>query len=200
MPLKAQWAVEGLLGTAVSANSPLTIRQDGYPTLQVDAHWDTRPFAPTIYYAIRVSRWWGNTGIFLDNLHHKLYLANPTPEVQDFRITHGYNLLAIGPAFRRGQWSVMLGAGPVITSPASIVRGQRKEYGGGLLGTEYFVDGVHLQAGVNRRIHLTQAFFLSADFRLSAGWAEVNVASGTADVPNYAVHFLLGAGLGNRRP
>ncbi len=198
-PLRAQWAVEAMLGTAVSANSPLTIRQDGYPPLHIDARWETRPFEPTIYYAIRVSRWWGKTGIFVDNLHHKLYLADPTADVQDFRITHGYNLFAVGPAFRRGEWAVTLGAGPVVTSPASTVRGRRRDYGGGILSTEYFVDGFHVQTGLNRRLHLSHTAFITADLRLSAGWAEVNVADGKAEVPNYAVHFLLGMGLGHRR-
>lgn len=196
---RAQWAFEAFAGTAVSANSPLTIHQQGYPTLTVDAHWDTRPFEPTMYYAVRVSRWWNNTGVFLDNLHHKLYLANPTAEVRRFEVTYGYNLFAVGPAFRRGDWSFMAGAGPILTNPASIIRGQREIHKGGVLGTGYHLDGVHLQAGVNRRIHLVNAVFVSADVRLSAGWAEVDVANGKADVPNYAMHVLFGVGVGNKR-
>lgn len=62
-----------------------------------------------------------------------------------------------------------------------------------------FVDGVHVQAGINRRLHLSHGTFVTADLRISAGWAEVNVADGKAEVPNYAVHFLIGAGLGHRR-
>lgn len=198
-PARAQWSFEAFAGTAVSANSPLTIRQDGYPTLRIDARWDTRPFEPTIYYALRVARWWGNTGAFLDHLHHKLYLANPSAEVTRFEVTYGYNLFALGPAFRRGDWSLIAGIGPILTNPASIVRGRRDVHSGGFLGTGYYLDGIHLQAGINRRIHVTNEVFVSADVRLSAGWAEVDVADGRAEVPNYAMHVLLGVGVGNRR-
>jgi hypothetical protein len=198
-PAQGQWSFEAFAGTAVSANSPLTIHQDGYPALKLDAQWDTRPFKPTIYYAVRIARWWGSTGVFLDNLHHKLYLANPTVEVRRFEVTYGYNLLAVGAAFRRGDWSLIAGAGPILTNPASVIRGRRLFHSGGFFGTGYHLDGVHLQTGVNRRLHVADAVFLSADLRLSAGWAEVDIANGKAEVPNYAVHFLCGLGIGNRR-
>jgi hypothetical protein len=198
-PARGQWSFEAFGGTAVSASSPLTIRQAGYPTIELDAQWETRPFDATLYYAVRIARWWGNTGVFLDNLHHKLYLANPTAEVQLFEVTHGYNLLAAGPAFRWGDWSILAGAGPVLTNPASVVRGRPLSHSGGFFHTGYHLDGLQLQAGINRRVHVAKALFLTADLRLSAGWAEVDIAGGKAEVPNYAVHFLIGMGVGNRR-
>jgi hypothetical protein len=198
-PAEGQWSFEAFGGTAVSANSPLTIHQDGYPTLRLDAQWDTRPLEPTIYYAVRVARWWGKNGVFLSNIHHKLYLANPTTEVPRFEVTYGYNLLAAGPAFRRGEWSLLAGAGPILTNPATVVRGRSYLHSGGFFGTGYHLDGVQLQAGVNRRVHVARALFLSADLLLSAGWAKVDIANGKAEVPNYAVHFLFGLGVGNRR-
>ncbi len=198
-PAQAQWAFEVFFGSSVSANSPLTIRQNGYPAIHIDAQWDTRPFEPSIYFAHRLIRWWGNTGFLLDNVHHKLYLANPTVDVPEFHVTYGYNLVSLGPAFRRGEWSLITGAGPVFTNPASIVRGQREHHEGGFLGTGYFLDGAQVQVGLNRRLHLMNAVFVTTDVRLSAAWARVDVANGKADVPNYAVHFMIGMGVGNRR-
>ena len=99
--LHAQWAVEAFLGSAVSAPSNLTIRQDGWPDISFTAHYATKPLKSSSapYYGFRV-------------------------------------------------------------------------------------------VGV---------LFVSADLRGSIGWARVNVANGDADVPNYALHFLLGIGLGKPR-
>ena len=200
-PLRAQWAVEAFLGTAISATSNLTIRQAGEPDLSFMAHYATNPFKSSSapYYGLRVSRWWGRWGGFFDDLHHKLYLTNNPPEVETFEVTYGYNLFSLGVGYRVDQWSFLAGAGPVITNPTSSIRGEFKSHDGGILGTGYYVDGVQLQLGVNRQVRVAGLLFLSADVRGSIGWARVPVAHGDADVPNYAVHFLLGVGLGKKR-
>ncbi len=199
--LQAQWAVEAFLGTAVSAPSTLVIRQAGEPDIRLTAHYATKPFnsSSAPYYGLRVSHWWGRWGAYFDDLHHKLYLTNNPPEVTTFEVTYGYNLFSLGAAWRTGHWSVLAGAGPVVTNPTSEVRGEVKPHDGGILGTGYYVDGVQLQLGVNRRFRLVGVLFLSADVRGSVGWANVDIANGDADVPNYALHFLLGIGLGKPR-
>jgi len=198
---QGQWAVEAFLGTAVSAPSTLVIRQAGEPDIRFTAQYATKPFKSSSapYYAVRVSHWWGRWGGFLDDLHHKLYLTNNPPEVATFEVTYGYNLFSVGAAYRVGHWSFLAGAGPVITNPTSEVRGQYKPHTGGIFDTGYYVDGAQVQLGVNRRFRLASVFFLSADLRGSIGWANVDIANGDADVPNYAVHFLLGVGLGKHR-
>jgi hypothetical protein len=197
---EAQWAVELFGGAAANARSNLTIRQAGQPELSFRAEYATRPFKEGPYYAVRISRWWnGPWGAFADNLHHKLYLTNNPPEVRSFEVTYGYNMFALGPGYRSGPWTLLAGAGPVITNPTSTIRGLTRPHSGGMLGSGYYIDGVHLQVGVNRRFHVATWLFVTADLRASAGWARVDVAEGTADVPNYAVHFLVGVGAGNRR-
>ncbi|MBP2648741.1 MAG: hypothetical protein H6Q77_2365 [Gemmatimonadetes bacterium] len=200
-PARAQWAVEAFLGSAANAPSTLTIRQAGEPDIRFTAHYATNPFKSSSapYYGFRVSHWWGRWGGFFDDLHHKLYLTNNPPEVETFEVTYGYNLFSLGAGYRVGHWSFLAGAGPVITNPTSIVRGDYKPHDGGILDTGYYVDGAQVQLGVNRRFRVAGLFFLSADVRGSIGWARVDVANGNADVPNYAVHFLLGAGLGKKR-
>ena len=198
---RAQWAVEAFLGTAVSAPSNLTIRQAGEPDISFTAHYATKPFKSSSapYYGFRVSRWWNRWGAFFDDLHHKLYLTNNPPEVEKFEITYGYNLFSLGAGYRVGQWSFLAGAGPVITNPTSVVRGDFKAHEGGIFGSGYYVDGAQVQLGVNRRFRVVGVFFVSADVRGSFGWARVDVVNGDADVPNYALHFLLGVGFGKRR-
>lgn len=198
-PLAAQFAVEGFLGSAASAHTDLTIRQAGFPDLSLNARYETRPFDDAPYYALRLSYWFGRWGVMAEDLHHKLYLANTTPQVRRFNVTYGYNLLGVGPMYRLGEWALVGAAGIVLTNPSNIVRGQKVNHEGGILGLGYYVDGVHVSAGVNRRVHLSGSVFLTADVRVSAGWADVKVVDGSADVPNLALHFLLGAGFGKRR-
>ena len=145
---RAQWAVEAFLGTAVSAPSNLTIRQAGEPDISFTAHYATNPFKSSSapYYGFRVSRWWGRWGAFFDDLHHKLYLTNNPPEVQEFEVTYGYNLFSLGAGYRVGHWSFLAGVGPVVTNPTSTIRGEYKPHGGGIFGGYYF-DGAQVQLG-----------------------------------------------------
>ncbi len=196
---EGQWAVEAFTGTAYSAHSNLVIRQSGQPDLDFTAHYTTRPFHQAPYYGLRISRWVGRWGVFFDDLHHKLYLTNNPPQVQKFEVTYGYNLFALGAGYRVGEWSFLAGAGPIITNPTSTIRGLSKDHDGGIFGLGYFVDGAHLQAAANRRVQLADWLFLTADVRFSAGWARVEVVNGNADVPNYAVHLLVGLGMGHKR-
>jgi hypothetical protein len=194
-----QWAVEGFLGTAASAPSSLTIYQAGQPTLQFTAHYETRPADPWIYYAMRVSYWWDRWGGMAGMIHHKIYLTNNPPEVQMFRVTNGYNLLGFGPGYRMQEWTLFGTVGPVLSNPASTVRDLEDNNNGGVFATDNYVNGFNLQLGVNRRFYIPSWAFVTADFRLSAAWADMEVATGHADTPNYAAHFLLGIGLGKRR-
>ena len=200
VPARAQLALEAFLGTSFSAPSNLTIRQAGEPDLSFTAHYVTRPTEPSIYYAVRLSWWWGDRwGVFMGYIHHKIYLTNPPPEVQFFQVTYGYNLGGIGAMYRAGDWNLLASVGPVVSNPSSEVRGLRFDHQGGILGTGNDLDGVNLQLGVNRRLRFWKSAFFTADVRLSAAWSQVKVATGNADTPNYALHLLLGIGFGKKR-
>jgi hypothetical protein len=189
----AQLELQGFLGSSVSAPSPLSIRQQGRPDLDFAAHWATRPFLDTWYYGARIGLWKGNRGWLLDFTHHKLYLTNPPPEVQRFRITNGMNMLTVSRGFRRGQLTYAFGAGPVVTYPITRVRGETLEEGRGFLGG-YFLSGGNLMASVTRRFPLGERIFLSLDGRVSATYVRIPVALGHAGVPNAALHVHAGLG------
>lgn len=189
----AQLELQAFLGSSVSAPSPLSIHQQGQPHLDFTAHWATRPFLDTWYYAGRIGLWKGNRAWLFDFTHHKAYLTNPPPEVQRFRITNGMNMLTLSRGFRRKNLTYAVGAGPVITYPVNRVRGDRLESGRGFLGG-YFLSGGHVMASVTRRFPLTQGFFLSLDSRASLSYVRVPVAHGHAGVPNAALHFHAGLG------
>ena len=189
----AQIELQAFLGSAVSAPSPLSIHQEGQPNLRFTAHWATRPFLDTWYYAGRIGLWKGNRGWLLDFTHHKIYLTNPPPEVQRFRITNGMNIFTLSRGFRRGRLTYALGAGPVITYPRNTVRGDKLDEDRGFL-SGYYLSGGSLMASVTRRFPLMTGFFLSLDSRLSASYVRVPVVHGHAGVPNVALHVHAGLG------
>jgi hypothetical protein len=192
-PARAQVELQGFLGSSVSLPTPLTIRQDGEPDLHFTAHWATRPFLDTWYYAGRLGVWSGDRGWLFDFTHHKIYLTDGPPEVQKFRITNGMNLFTVSRGFRHGLFSYAIGAGPVITFPINRVRDRRLRGDRGFLGG-YFLSGANLMASATRRFPVAEGLFLSLDGRLSASYVHVPVAGGHASVPNLALHFHAGVG------
>ncbi len=192
----AQTSVEAqaFLGSALSAPLPISIRQDGQPDLDFTARWATKPGRPTRYYAWRVGIWRGNRGWRLDHTHHKLYLKNFPPEVQEFRITNGFNIFTVSRAFRRNHLTYSLGAGPVLTFPINTVRGKPLDHDRGWGG--YVLGGGSVIAMVTREFGIVGGLVANLDARGSASYVRIPVVDGHASVPNAAVH--LHAGLGYR--
>jgi hypothetical protein len=193
--LRAQTRVElqGFLGSAASLPSRISVTQAGQPDLHVTAHWDTRPWKDTWYYAGRLGFWRGHRGWLLDFTHHKIYQNNPTPEIELFRITNGMNLFTVSRGFEKGHLAWQFGAGPVVTFPISRVRDRKLEAGRGFMGG-YFLSGGHVMAAVTRRLHVAAGLFLSLDGRASFSYVRVPVYMGHASVPNFALHFHVGMG------
>ncbi|MDP9349393.1 MAG: hypothetical protein M3P24_09695 [Gemmatimonadota bacterium] len=194
-PAAAQqgWNFEFFGGTAYSAPSRLTIRQAGEAPIRLTARWSTRPLADAPYYAYRFARWRNGRGWEAELLHHKVYLENPPAEVEGFEVSHGYNLVTLGRGWSRGDLLLRLGAGAVLAFPETTVRG-RKLSGGGNLPRGYHLSGPTAQAAVGRRFPLVGGLFAVAEGKLTASYARVPVAGGRAEVPNAALHGLLGVG------
>ncbi len=192
-PVLAQIEVQGFLGSSVSSPSPLSITQRDQPDLHVMAHWATRPFRPTWYYAGRIGLWRGNRGWFLDFTHHKMTMIDRPSSIQQFAITNGVNMVTLSRGFRRGKLSWGVGAGPVVTFPVNRVRGLELERGRGFIGG-YFLSGATVVASATRHVPLVAGFFASVDGRVSATYVRVPVANGHASVPNLALHLHAGLG------
>jgi hypothetical protein len=194
-PLAAQTRVElqGFLGSSASAPTPISFSQAGEADLRFTAHWATQPWEDTWYYAGRVGLWRGHRGWILDFTHHKIYLTNPPPEVQQFRVTNGMNMFTLSRGFEHGHLTWQIGAGPVVTYPISTVRGRELDSDRGFLGG-YFLSGGTVMAGVTRRFPLVAGLFASLDGRASASYVHVPIEGGHASVPNFAIHFHAGVG------
>jgi hypothetical protein len=190
----AQIEAQVFFGSAASLPLPISIHQNGETDLNFTAHWDTKPTRPTWYYAWRIGLWKGNRGWRLDHTHHKIYLTNPPAEVQQFRITNGFNIATISRAFRSKNLTYSIGAGPVITYPINTVRNKKLDHDRGWNG--YVLGGASVLGMVTREFPITGGLILSLDARGSASYVRVPVIDGHASVPNIALH--LHAGLGYR--
>lgn len=188
------WTFQASVGAVANLESSLEIRQEGFPDLEMDAGYETRPFEGPLYYSLRAGRWSGRGGWELELIHHKLFLQDPPPEVQYFAVSHGYNLVTVNRAWDLRRLILRVGAGPVIAHPESEVRGRVLDPEDTNLGGGYHFAGPALQVGAERRFDLGERWFLGLEGKASASRAEVPVAGGEAEVPSYALHALIGLG------
>jgi hypothetical protein len=187
-------------GTAFSLPMTLTVRQSGFPVLEHHAHYATRPLDDAPYYAWRLGLWRHDRAWELQLTHHKLYLTNPPPEIEKFQVTHGYDMVTAGRAWRLPGVTVRAGAGVVIAHPESTVRGRNGPESGGfspafiglLSGDAYFLTGPCARVSVGRTFG--GRVFLAPDLELTAARARVPIADGEATVPNVALHLRLAVG------
>ncbi len=193
---QSTWTAELFAGTAWSARTPLTIWQAGQPDIHVMAEYDTKPWTGSPYYSFRIARWSGERAWAVDFTHHKLYLENPPADVQQFEITHGYNLLHLSRIWRTRGWHLSAGPGVVIAHPENTVRNLALEpESGGTLGGGYYLDGVSLLGAVGRQVRLYGPFFVTGLGKFTLSSATVRVMDGGAEVPNVAFHLNVGVGV-----
>jgi hypothetical protein len=193
---ESSWSFQVLLGGPLNLPVPLTIRQQGQPDIRLTARYSSKPFQLPLHWGIQVARRTEGTDWALELIHQKLYLDNPPPEVQDFSITHGFNLLTLSRGWRLGDglWT-RVGAGTVLAHPESTVRGL--EFSGrGLVGSGYYLSGATLVATLEKRIALADRIYLALDGKVTAAYARVPVAGGDASVPSLSFHLLSGLGYG----
>ncbi len=193
-----RWGLEAHLGGAWSVPLRLTIRQDGHEDLSLTARWKAKALEPPLYYVYRVATWREGRGWALDLTHHKLHLANRPSEVEDFAVSHGYNLLTLHQLIERGNWRYGPGIGIVIAHPESEVRGRRFDEHRGMFREGYYVSGptTSLLGGYTREV--AGSLYVTWEVRLTGSYARVPIAGGRADVPNLALHGTVGLGWGTR--
>lgn len=189
-----RWSLQIFGGAPFNVNLPLTIHQSGHPDLKVTGNYGSRPFEVPYYYAWRVGAWNGNRAWELELVHNKLYLKNKPPEVQEFSISHGYNLLTVNRAWEERGFIYRAGLGVVITHPETTIRGLAHPQDGGIYDG-YYLSGPTVQGAVEKRFHIWRWIIASLEAKLTASYARIPVEGGHADVPNVAVHGLFGLGV-----
>ena len=185
-------------GTSWSLPLPLRIEQPGEIPIRFRARYSTRPWKGSPYYAYRLGyREWS-----AELVHHKLYLENPAPEIEHFDVSHGYNLAFISRTIPEIHSPLVfrIGIGLVIGHPEGRIRGRDINPVKSLLGGGYHISGLSLQLAVARPVTLADHFFIVPEAKLTAAWARMPLAGGGfAEVPNIALHTLLGIGYRTRQ-
>ncbi len=180
-------------GLSLTPPLPLRIVQEGEPDLQLQARWATESFQYPFYYDVRVGYSREKLGWELEMLHDKLVLKNLPPEVQLFRVSHGYNRITANQLWNPGPVLARFGLGVVIAHPENVVRGEPLPTGG-FFGLDFYLSGVTAQIAAERCFFIVSGFFAAPEIKLTASWARVPVARGYADVPCLALHLLVGLG------
>jgi hypothetical protein len=189
----ADWNIQLFTGSSYSFPSPLKIEQDGEEDINLTAEYETRAWSTQApYYALRIGKWTDNHAWEFESLHQKLYLTNKPDEVQKFAISHGYNINMLNYALSKYGFIYRVGGGFVMTHPETTVRGKSWEDDGGLNG--FYISGAGGQLAIEKRYIVTEKLSLSLELKMTAAYAEIPIADGTATVPNYAAHGLIGIG------
>ena len=199
---KDGWELAFYLGTSLSRNETLTIKQDGYPDITLnDVEFETRPFDSPPYYGIRLGRWRTGHAWEVEHIHQKIYVEDLPDEVQHFEITDGYNLFLFNSAWQLQKHKLItrLGIGPVIAHPQITVRGMSNhQSGGGAIPMIWDTDsgyqwaGAAAQIGLEKEFKINQNWLFSIEGKLSQAYAEIDIAGGSVSVPNTAVHLVGG--------
>ncbi len=180
-------------GTSFSLPTPLRIEQPGEATIQFRARYRTRPWHGSPYYAYRL----GYRNWQVELIHHKVYLQNPSPEIQHFEVSHGYNLALVSRSFPRNQkegW-FRVGVGLVVGHPEGQIRGKAINPVRSWLGGGYHISGVAWQAAIGPQLGMAKHWFIRPEIKITGAWAQMPLSGGgKAQVPNLALHTLLGIG------
>lgn len=190
------WTMEFFIGIPFHFPAPLVIRQSDHPDARIRARYESKPFVRPIYYGWRIGNWRDDQGWELELIHDKLYLVNKPEDVQEFSISHGFNLLTLNRVRERGRVVERLGAGVVITHPESIVRNKRFPEDGGIGNSGYFISGPTAQVSAGKQFRVRNDLFAPMEGKFSASLARVPIADGDADVTSLSIHAVLGLGYG----
>ena len=196
--LAQNFTFEFMSGDAYNFPTPLTVHQAGYPDAQIMADYQTEPFGPyTPYYTWRAALWDGQQAWELQQVHHRLFLANPNDIIQSLAIHFGYNYFLLGHAWKIGEVILHVGAGVIICNPTDTVRGKLFQAGGtGWFDEGYQLSGVGAQVAASHDFYFAGSAYVVLDVGLMGGLASVPVVDGSADVPNLSLHGHLGMGFG----
>jgi hypothetical protein len=188
------WTFNISLGDAYCFKMPLVIEQEGYEKIKLTAHYRTESFKLPVYYSWKIGTARDQRGWELELTHLKIILKNNPPEVQEFRVSHGYNYLTINRIWDFDFMLLRLGIGTIVAHPESTVRNMSFDTNQGFLNRGYHFSGGGLQIAAEKRFTIFKGFFFSLEVKAAAAIAKVGVAEGHAIVPQAGFHGLFGFG------
>lgn len=191
---QSHWSASLQLGTVYNVPMKLNISQEGYPDLNMTAHYYTEPLTLPVYWDLRVARWQKKGAWEFEVIHHKLYLENTGDEVQHFGISHGFNMLMINRVWRPGWFESRVGGGFVLAHPENTIRGKTFGQTSDDLDMGYFISGPVINLALGKPVYVTQTVYLNFEVKSTLAWSQVKVADGHARLWNWALHAVCGLG------
>jgi len=194
-----RWELSGGTGTAFNKKSPLAIYHPSGDIYIPEAKYETKAWSTLAPYTdMRIARWDDDrtTAWEAEIHHHKLFLQNKPANVQEFAISHGYNLMTINRLWQWNDYILRAGAGFVMTHPETIIYGTKFDAdAGGFMG--FYVKGWTTQLGIEKRFPIRSGWLkgvsLYTEAKVTTSRTTIPISDGgTADVPNTAVHGLVG--------
>jgi len=192
---QVKWSFELHGGGAYSVPMPLTIHQQGYPTIKLMACFETEAFTPPVYWDWRITRWNNNRGWEFEAIHHKLYLNNTDDEVQKFNISHGFNILTINRCYQEEMFRYRVGLGVVLTHPESKIR--NKEFGDSSDSWDmgYYISGPIVNFAIGKPVKLFNKMYFNIEAKSTLSYTYIKINDGYANLFNVSFHLVAGFGV-----
>lgn len=183
-------------GSAYNAPTYLKIYQENLTDIELTANFATEGFKNPVYWDYKLEVETEKYIYGLRSTHHKLVLRNPTPEIDNFSITHGYNLFSVYFGWKKKYFDVLAGGGIAFSHPEGVINGNyiALEEGIRLYGGKYRLTGPNFEAAIRKKVYLYKRLYLNGGIRFTAGYAKPKIIDGY--VETYPISFHATAGLG----
>lgn len=197
---KAIFSFEYHLGVAYNIPAPLIIHQTGEETLRFNAHFDSEPLQIPLYWQFRLARWKNVASWEFEAIHHKLYMIKNPDEIENFSISHGYNIISILRSQKMEikdgfDFQLRYGIGAVLAHPENTIRGKKLSQEGGLLKSGYYISGPVLNVAVAKQFKLSERFYINSEFKFYPSLSKIPVVDGHSILWNVPVAFVVGLGI-----
>lgn len=197
---KATYSFEYHLGVAYNIPAPLSVYQEDEEALHLNAYFDSESLQIPLYWNFRFARFKNNKSWEFEAIHHKLYMIKNPNEIQNFSISHGYNIMSILRSqkvtlFKKQGFIFRYGLGTVLAHPESTIRGKKLNEQNGIFGSGYYISGPVLNLGFAKRFYFSKRYFFNTEFKLYPSVSKVPVFNGHAVFWNVPVAFIFGIGI-----
>lgn len=186
--------IEGFIGFPYNLPSPLIIKQRGEPNINLTADFASKPFEVPIYWAWRISYWKNKRSWELEAIHHKIFLQNNPPEVQNFSISHGLNLIVINRGWQFPSFIFRAGGGIVLAHPESVVRNKKFPENRGIFKWGYYISGPVVNLSIAKDFKIINRFYVICEMKVDLSYASVPIYDGNAILFNTAFQLNFGFG------
>ena len=184
-------------GTAYNIPTYLKIQQEGHDPIELWARYATKGFKVPIYWDYKLEFETEKNLLGLRSTHHKLYLTNPTPEINTFSITHGYNLVMAYYGWKKKYFDLLVGGGIAFSHPEGVVHGEfiALEEGIPLYGGKYRLTAPNFEFEIKRKWYFTNRMFFNYGLRFLAGYAKPKIIDGYIETYPIGIHIAAGMGI-----